>query len=349
MTVSKAMSALTTPSSANQNVKPDTHQSKDLELNISGKTVQEEEGQKGSTVVVVESPENASLNRLRSECMWPNSLERVGALDEGHPSVGSSACDEHSLNPSAASKLVSDTWTGSKEENASCPDSEPTGGDPVEARENMGILIEDGQCTSDFVEGIGTLPSDCVANSSEACLVRNSSSSSTESGTICFYRCCSKCLSSLHGLMQKLLVQEWGSKRNQRTVEDIHNAVASLSVDLFSSLRKRCFADYSSTLCSETSTEPFEAEGCNCRSSASNLKDLVECTCHSISGHGAADGCSSGEGHSGLNAEFILRNGVLEPGTADKDPDFHCKFEVLCLCSLAGLGVFTKVQNSHTK
>lgn len=339
--ISKAMPTLNAPSSPNQNMNPDMHQTNDLEPNISGRIVQEEEMQKG---VGFKNLDDAGSNRACSNFVQPDSLEGVRVMDEGHPLVESSTCDGHPPSPFASSKLVGDMSTGSDEANASCRDSEPTGGDPAKALENMGILSKDSPCAPEFLKGVQifqTISSDSAAKSSKTFLVGNGTSGSAVPGTVCFYHCCSKCVSSLRGLMRELLVQEWGLKSNQWTVEDVHDAVASLSADLLSSLRKHCFTDYSST-------KSCDFKGCSCMSSASNLNVLVECQCHPIGGHGVADGCSSDKGQPGLNAEFILRNGVLEPGNPNRDIDFHCKFETLCLCSLRELGVFTKMRNSDT-
>ncbi|KAK4767843.1 hypothetical protein SAY87_002984 [Trapa incisa] len=321
----------------NENMNPEA---KDLGPTMSGKIV-EEEVQKGG----------AGLNTASSNCMQPDFLEGVPAMDEGHPSVGSSASDEHHVSPLFSSKLIDGKLTESDETNTSCPDSEPVAGDPVKALENRWILSEEGQCTSGFLKGVQTLQtlsSDSAAKSNETSLVGNSTCTSSASGT-CFYRCCLDCISSLHRLMRQHLIQQWGLKKNQWTVEEFHDAVATLSVDLFSSLRKHCFSDYGSTLCDEISTnKPSELNGCSCRSSSS-LVLPVECKCHSLSRVGTADGCSSGRGQPGLDTEFLIRNAVLDAGNPHKDTKFQCKLEALCLCSLSELDVFTKMRNCDTK
>ena len=69
-----------------------------------------------------------------------------------------------------------------------------------------------------------------------------------DSGIICLYRCCSECLYTLHSLMQKILIREREVNRAYRTVEDVHDVVASLSVDLLSAVRKSYAAESSSNL-----------------------------------------------------------------------------------------------------
>ena len=59
-----------------------------------------------------------------------------------------------------------------------------------------------------------------------------------DSGIICLYRCCSEYLYTLHSLMQKILIREREVHGAYRTVEDVHDVVASLSVDLLSAVRK---------------------------------------------------------------------------------------------------------------
>ncbi|XP_031405064.1 uncharacterized protein LOC116213998 [Punica granatum] len=344
VTISKATPTLTTVSAPNQNTNHDMLQTEELEPHVSGKVASEEEVVKGNGPGAgVENLDIPDLNKENGDCVRSGSLERLGTLDGGHQILGNSAVAEHPLSPVAAGKLVGDNG-----KDAPCPDAEPSGAYPAKALDTMGILPKDGPCTSGSLKEMEIISTSCAASSNKDDIVGNNPSSATDSGDKCFYRCCSECLSSLHDLMRKLLLGKWGLNRNEWTVEDIHDAVASLSVDLFSELRKGCFISNSSNLFGETDDGSLDSKGCSCSSLASNPNFPVECTCHSVDGHRDAEGSGSREGQCGLNVEFIVRNGVLEPGDTGKDVDFQCKFERLCLCSLTKLAVFTKPKNSDT-
>ncbi|KAI5405200.1 hypothetical protein KIW84_052105, partial [Lathyrus oleraceus] len=63
-------------------------------------------------------------------------------------------------------------------------------------------------------------------------------SGADESEVVCLCQCCPHCLRSLYHLMRKILVRVWGSNRSHWTIEDVHDAVSTLSVDLISAVRK---------------------------------------------------------------------------------------------------------------
>lgn len=96
-----------------------------------------------------------------------------------------------------------------------------------------GLAVVEGQIRSgdaqpDFREHIGNVDSSPGKNTCH----------SADSGVVCSYRCCSGCLLTLHGLIQKILVREWELNNNYWVVEDVHDNISSLSVDLLSAVRK---------------------------------------------------------------------------------------------------------------
>lgn len=167
-----------------------------------------------------------------------------------------------------------------------------------------------------------------------------------DSGVVCLYHCCSECLYVLHSLMQKILVCEWEVNGTYSTVEDVHDVVASLSIDLLSAFRKSYAAEGIGNLFDQKTrqenqgnySERHEMSICQCKNSGDRLVMPIECSCHSVNKSLSAKANPSRQ----LDLKFIYRDGVLVPIDLDKDVSFHCKFETLCLCSLIEWIVMTK-------
>ncbi|KAJ9153551.1 hypothetical protein P3X46_026978 [Hevea brasiliensis] len=167
-------------------------------------------------------------------------------------------------------------------------------------------------------------------------------SHSADSGVVCSYICCSGCLCTLHGLIQKILVRYWGLNNSYWVAEDVHDIVSSLSVDLLSAVRKVDMAEninnsFDENLrCgnAERLSECPELRNCHCKSSGNSLALATECSCHSVDGCLTAKGSNSPNSQFGLELEFIFRDGILVPVDSNKDVSFHCKYKTLCLCSL---------------
>lgn len=165
-------------------------------------------------------------------------------------------------------------------------------------------------------------------------------------GIICLYRCCSECLHTLHNLMQKILIREWDVNGTYWKVEDVHDVVASLSVDLLSAVRKDYAAESSSKLFDKKMRQENQGKLsecqkmslCQCKNFGSRLVEPTECSCHSLNRSLSTKGNPSIQ----LDLKFIYRDGVLVPLDLDKVVSFHCKFETLCLCSLIEWVVMTK-------
>ncbi|KAF7822679.1 Tat-binding like 7 [Senna tora] len=168
-----------------------------------------------------------------------------------------------------------------------------------------------------------------------------------ESGVICFYQCCSGCLYSLYHLTRKFLVHEWELNRSHWTVEDVHDVVASLSVDLISAVRKFYSVEDFKDKTSRQEKHGKSLGGLNSRMcNPRNLDSVIvpaECLSHSTGQH-ETESKDTALNEVKLDLKFVFRDGVLvhmDPDT-DKDVSLHCKFETLCLCSFKELIVMTK-------
>ncbi|XP_071730126.1 uncharacterized protein [Rutidosis leptorrhynchoides] len=132
---------------------------------------------------------------------------------------------------------------------------------------------------------------------------------------VCSYRFCSKCMFNLRNLMQKILVSQWDTKSSNWTTEDVHDAVTSLSLNLYTTVRSFCLS------------ESQKVGPCEC--------EVSEIGCHLESSS------SSTSGHE-VGSQLIYKNGVAAVLDNEIDVAFHCKFETLCLCSLIEYIVTTK-------
>ncbi|XP_030480637.2 uncharacterized protein LOC115697685 [Cannabis sativa] len=152
------------------------------------------------------------------------------------------------------------------------------------------------------------------------------STKATKSGDLCLYRCCSQCMNTLNNLTKKLLIQEQKLYSSQWKIDDVHDIVASISVDLLSA---------ASRVLAENPIDDDKSKTCSCNDLENKSYAPLprECGCHNPPTE--------------LTSEhnFIFRDGVLVP-TMDpsKDVSFHCKFETLCLCSLVEIIAMTKHQ-----
>ncbi|KAG4960765.1 hypothetical protein GLYMA_13G273300v4 [Glycine max] len=215
------------------------------------------------------------------------------------------------------------------------------------------ITISDQPFSLSAVE-TATKSSDGKSDKQENATDNNVSSSNgsgpAESGVICLYQCCPACLHSLHHLTKKILVEKWGLNSEQWTAEDVHDAVASLSVDLISAVRKcsmpQDFIDSSNKTSRNekhgTSLDCLKLRTCN---NGNQGKDVVpaECFSHAASQHATAmEDMALNEESTKLDLKFVFRDGVLVHMDPDKDVKVHCKFENLCLCSLRELIVMKK-------
>ncbi|XP_007021595.2 PREDICTED: uncharacterized protein LOC18594081 [Theobroma cacao] len=255
--------------------------------------------------------------------------------------------------------------------------SESTGnpiaeGDPGSSKQSNGFapsesfLSENGFCSSDEVDGtkFHVTGNACnQINASETKIIITSAdgkpkdcehredpyfSSSktalpTESGVTCMYQCCSDCLHTLLSLMQKVLLQQLKSDGSQWTVDDVHDTVASMSVDLLSAVRKVYAAGYSSNKFDENLrlendgklSKCQEWSKCRCKSSENSLVIPTECSCHSL-------GTTFPNIEFMFDPKFVYRDGVMVPIDSNKEVSFHCKFKTLCLCSLIESILMTK-------
>jgi hypothetical protein len=181
--------------------------------------------------------------------------------------------------------------------------------------------------------------------------VDNSFSSSDASisgkGIVCLYQCCPECLHNLHGLMKKILIRVWGLNRSHWTAEDVHDVVASLSVDILSAVKKVYVSEnfsgsFDGKLKDRKYVEHPEMRTCHCENSGNSVVMQTECSCHSIGQSLTAKANTSENIQLRLDSKFLFRDGVLVHVDPGKEVSYHCKFETLCLCSLIELIVMTK-------
>ncbi|KAI3989353.1 hypothetical protein MKX01_026936 [Papaver californicum] len=175
---------------------------------------------------------------------------------------------------------------------------------------------------------------------------------SAVSGATCFYNCCSDCVYKINVLIQKILIHEKEKKGNSWTVEDVHDAVSSWSVNLLSSVRKFCTAESAKSSefpddevghegrensCACPGVGHFNKTSGNCRSPGNGVVLPMECSCciESKTVTAKTDKCINSQLELGLR--FFFRNNVLIPLDSDKDVLFHCKVENLCLSALTEL------------
>ncbi|KAF5728288.1 hypothetical protein HS088_TW21G00433 [Tripterygium wilfordii] len=180
----------------------------------------------------------------------------------------------------------------------------------------------------------------------------HNTNASTESVVTCYYQCCSECLHILNGVMLKIFAHEWRSNGSNTTVEDVHDVVASLSVNLLSAVRKidvdgisRSSFDKNLIQGNHQKISGIEELcACQCKSPGNGLSIPMECSCHT------GDGCVNSRQNASQNTQFghdwkfIFRDGVLVPidSKSNIDVSVHCKFENLCLCSLIELVAMMK-------
>lgn len=164
----------------------------------------------------------------------------------------------------------------------------------------------------------------------------------TESGDVCLYRCCSECLNTLRNVVKKVLIHQWELDKNHWTVDDVHDVVSSLSVDLVSTVRRVYDAGFLGNpfgrkmRTDEKLSECREVRRtCHCNGSENGIVVPVDCSCHpkNLDTIREAD-TSLNYPQSAAETKFVFRDSVLVHIDPDKDVSFHCKIETLCLCHL---------------
>lgn len=171
---------------------------------------------------------------------------------------------------------------------------------------------------------------------------------SDDMGVVCLYRCCTECIYALHSLMQKVLMHEWGLHGSFQTIDDVHDFVASISVNILSAFteakaRESFRYSFDKNTGHGNHGKLFEHQefgACECKTSESRLFMPMKCSCH-ITGESLTVRDNSSK-HPQLDTQLIYRDGVLAPIDLGKDVSFHCKFETLCLCSLIEWVTMTK-------
>ncbi|KAK9269475.1 hypothetical protein L1049_001250 [Liquidambar formosana] len=231
-----------------------------------------------------------------------------------------------------------------------------SGGNVCSSSDLAGVKFSNSRKVSDQIDGLSSMETgfaseDGQANPTEHIVSSNKATIlSADTGVVCLYCCCAECLYALHSLMQKILMHEWGLHRSHWTVDDAHDVVAALSVNLLSEFQKACGAESFRNSFDKNPRhgnqgimfEPQAIGTCQCKNSENRLVTPMKCSRHSISENLTAKENTSPLPQLELDTKFIYRDGVLAPLDPDKDISFHCKFEPLCLCSLIEWIVTTK-------
>lgn len=174
------------------------------------------------------------------------------------------------------------------------------------------------------------------------------SSDPAESGVVCLYQCCPQCLDSLYHLTRKILVHKCTLIGSDLAVEDVHDVLASVSVDLIAAVKKLYSAEDSNDLSNKTfghAESEVHLDCSNLRTCSPKNRDRVfvaaECVSHSTRQH-TAESTDTALNESKLHLKCVFRDGVLVQIDPDKEVSLHCKFETLCLCSFIELIVMRK-------
>ncbi|CAM8957646.1 unnamed protein product [Rhodiola kirilowii] len=121
-------------------------------------------------------------------------------------------------------------------------------------------------------------------------------------GTICLYSCCSKCLSRLHGLMQKLMVRKWQESGGNWTVEDVDDVVRSSSVNLISACSSKYNTEHSVNLFGQMSSSNQNGNKSGC--DGAECKSFVPRDCL---------GCTDDDPSQSLNHSLLIPFTTLPP------------------------------------
>lgn len=306
----------------------------------------------GQPVNPVANEENTTLCEL-SELGMSGSNEMInGELGSMKDSNGSALNHSVALSENEESKLLKDlngsTFSHSvalfdRELHSTC---EPEG---VEIGNSRTVSITVPSLSSaETANKFNDVNSGLDANSVEINDSSSKGSDPSKSGVVCFYQCCPGCLHSLYHLTHKILVHERELNRSRWTLEDVHDVVASLSVDIISAVKKIISAEGFKDLSKETLRQEKHGTSLDCLISRMcnprNLDRVVvpaECMSHST-GHHASGSIDTAFSDLKLDLKFVFRDGVLVQMDPDKDVSLHCKFETLCLCSFKELIVMTK-------
>ncbi|XP_062094452.1 uncharacterized protein LOC133800497 [Humulus lupulus] len=297
-------------------------QSQELKPCVSSRFIDKSEVQKENQLGLATENVDVDLNTEDIDLSCVNSEGRDATTDGSQQEVflmNNSTPDKSVHNSEYAKVLNKQNGTHKPSEYAS-------------GKNNMPVDVETG--FSEHLNGLTFLDSavisEEIANEHSSDTDKNlqdddfPSRKATKSGDLCLYRCCSECINALSSLTKKLLIHEWKLYRSQWTAEDVHDVVASLSVDLLSA---------ASSILVAGSRNPSNRKliTCNCNDLGNeSAVPPSECSCHSPATEATSE------------HNFIFRDGVLLPMDPGNNVSFHCKFETLCLCSLVEIIAMTK-------
>lgn len=216
-----------------------------------------------------------------------------------------------------------------------CSDEIPSGTKPCSTSNGGCSALENG-CKRDNSQ-LDTNDLEVNVHSSQS-----RSGHSTNSALICSVQCCTGCLNVLYNMSKNILRNELESDQNDWTIEDVHDIVVALSVDLLAAVRRAFLDEKNGTLFDDRQMggngrfKSLDSRTCDCKSSKDMVFKGVECICH------LSEKVSPSHSEMGIDPNFIFRDGVLVSVDPEKNVLFHCKVETLCLCSLTELIVMAK-------
>lgn len=152
----------------------------------------------------------------------------------------------------------------------------------------------------------------------------------------CLYKCCSACFHAVYKMVHDILSNSMRPNRHHLGVDDMHDILSSLSLNLLTSVRK-CYSQ-DEVSCQENlrkmHNKETRVEHCACQSDLSFLSR--ECTCHLESNGDAETAHTDCDSLLGQSLVFFFKDGVWMPLDLTAEIPLHCNFRRLCICSILG-------------
>ncbi|CAD5190665.1 unnamed protein product [Musa acuminata subsp. malaccensis] len=186
----------------------------------------------------------------------------------------------------------------------------------------------------------------------------SSSSLSTVSGISCLYCCCCRCLQTLFVLVRGILSDSWRSCGHCSRIDDIHDILASCSLNIVATIRQ-CFCSPSSHGNEESfGREQYvrmQSEHCACEKHSDKQLQKVPGHCSSSEVESVPAECvyhlrnKNETGTTDYESDslapvlkFFLKDGVLMPADPQIGAALHCRFDKLCLSSIVQMILLNK-------
>ncbi|WOK99269.1 hypothetical protein Cni_G07981 [Canna indica] len=186
-----------------------------------------------------------------------------------------------------------------------------------------------------------------------------SSSLLAASDISCLYCCCYSCLQTLCSLVRHILSNSLRSSGHYSKVDDIHDILASCSLNMFATIR-RCYHSQNSFTNDKHSRmeqhDIFKLEHCTCGNDGDKLFQKIssQCTFQKI-GLVPAECVYHLRNASDTGTDFetdslapvlkiFLKDGILMHTDPEADTIPHCRFDKLCLSSVVQMLLMNKQQ-----